>query len=170
MKDVRRVIAHLFTVGGVIVVCGTFHFPPLQADDGKLPHWAQDGYGASADGQSPYLGPQNGKLKWMFGLDRWACSPVVGADSTVYVGTNNGTFYAIDKEGREKWKRQWPIKNANVTDEGGIIKQHPAGSTFEIERDWITIGVDGGRSVLVQVGRVESVQDHAQRVVLVCHE
>ena len=76
------------------------------------------------------------------------------------MGTNNGTFYAIDKEGREKWKRQWPIKNANVTDEGGIIKQHPAGSTFEIERDWITIGVDGGRSVLVQVGRVESVQDH----------
>lgn len=117
VKNVRRVIDHLFAVGGVIVVCGAFHFPTLRADDGKLPHWAQDGYGASADGQSPYRGPQNGKLKWMFGLDRWACSPVVGADSTVYVGTNNGTFYAIDKEGREKWKRQWPIKKANVTDE-----------------------------------------------------
>jgi len=87
----------------------------------KEPQWPQCGCDMAASGRSPYAGPGVNKLKWIFPLDGWGCSPVVGADGTVYVGTNNGTLYAIARDGVRKWSLQWPIaemqRPAGISDE-----------------------------------------------------
>ena len=55
--------------------------------------------------RSPYLGPQNPKVRWKFqtGGDT-ATSPVVAADGTVYVNTSTGYLLALTRDGSEEWK------------------------------------------------------------------
>ena len=55
-------------------------------------------------GRSPYSGPEVPTLKWSFttGDMVWS-SPAIGADGTIYVGSNDNNLYAINPDGTLKW-------------------------------------------------------------------
>ncbi len=45
-----------------------------------------------------------GTLRWSYPTGAWiTTSPVIGADGTVYVGSRDGNFYALNSEGSFKW-------------------------------------------------------------------
>jgi outer membrane protein assembly factor BamB len=47
----------------------------------------------------------NGTIKWNFYAEnRIYCSPVIGDDLTIYIGSNDGFLYAINQDGTMKWK------------------------------------------------------------------
>ena len=55
-------------------------------------------------GQSEYLGPQTNHLKWSFDAGfRINSSPIIGSDGIIYVGSENGKFYALNPDGSQKW-------------------------------------------------------------------
>jgi subtilisin family serine protease len=53
----------------------------------------------------------NGSLRWTFDLagstDGTYCSPAIGADGTLYVGTNGGAFYAVKDNGGSSVSQKW---------------------------------------------------------------
>jgi hypothetical protein len=55
-------------------------------------------------GRSPYSGPEVPELKWSFttGDAIWS-SPAIGADGTIYVGSDDNNLYAINPDGSQKW-------------------------------------------------------------------
>lgn len=55
-------------------------------------------------GQSEYLGPQTANLKWTFDTgSSITSSPIIGFDNTIYIGSRDGNFYAINPDGSQKW-------------------------------------------------------------------
>lgn len=47
----------------------------------------------------------NGTIKWSFYADNLMyCSPAIGQDGTIYVGSNDGYMYAVYSNGMLKWK------------------------------------------------------------------
>jgi outer membrane protein assembly factor BamB len=56
-------------------------------------------------GRSPYRGPQEGRVKWMFdtGHDVFS-SPALGDDGTIYIGSNSLFLFAITSAGSEMWR------------------------------------------------------------------
>ncbi len=56
------------------------------------------------------LGPE-GTQKWAFSTgDAIVCSPVVGNDGTIYVGSNDQHLYAITPQGTKKWAFRAPAE------------------------------------------------------------
>jgi len=57
-------------------------------------------------GRSAFNGPGSPKLLWTFqsGMTSFLYSPVVAADGTSYLVTENSAFYAVKKDGTLKWK------------------------------------------------------------------
>lgn len=46
-----------------------------------------------------------GQLKWRFRTNgRIYSSPVIGADGTIYIGSDDGCIYALTQDGKEKWR------------------------------------------------------------------
>jgi len=72
--------------------------------------WWTFGMEQTHNRRSPYLGPQTNSLKWTFTTGDWiTCSPVIGADGTVYLSSTDYNFYAINSSGNEKWSfNTWP--------------------------------------------------------------
>lgn len=57
-------------------------------------------------GRSPYVGPTSATIAWTFETaGTISAQPVLAEDGTIYVGSHDHFFYAIDPEGRVKWKR-----------------------------------------------------------------
>jgi outer membrane protein assembly factor BamB len=55
-------------------------------------------------GRSPHNGPSSPFLKWSYTTGGGIfSSPAVGSDGTIYVGSFNGTLYAINPDGSLKW-------------------------------------------------------------------
>jgi outer membrane protein assembly factor BamB len=47
----------------------------------------------------------NGSIKWEFYMQDWVyCSPALGDDGTIYIGSNDGNMYAVYPNGTLKWK------------------------------------------------------------------
>jgi outer membrane protein assembly factor BamB len=94
-------------VAAIVVAC----LPAFgQPDDGPWPMFRHD---AQHTGRSPYVGPERPILKWSYPTDdaiTWS-SPAVGADGTIYVGSTDGTFYAINSDGSLKWNYPTGIWN-----------------------------------------------------------
>ncbi|HUT04418.1 MAG TPA: PQQ-binding-like beta-propeller repeat protein [bacterium] len=60
-------------------------------------------------GRSPHRGPKSPTIRWTYQTDgEVACSPAIGPDSIVYLGTYAGTFYAIDSDGTLHWTYDAP--------------------------------------------------------------
>ena len=73
--------------------------------------WPKFRHNAQNTGRSPYTGPQTPELKWTFITDgSVASSPAIGADGTIYVGSNDNNLYAINPDGSKKWS--FPTKGA----------------------------------------------------------
>lgn len=55
-------------------------------------------------GKSPYNGPNSPVLKWSYATGSYVnSSPAIGADGTVYVGSDDHNLYAINPNGTIKW-------------------------------------------------------------------
>jgi len=66
--------------------------------------WPMFGQNPQRTGRSPYSGPEVRTLKWRFttGDAIWS-SPAIGADGTIYVGSDDYKLYAINPDGSQKW-------------------------------------------------------------------
>ena len=54
--------------------------------------------------RSPFTGPATNALKWAYTTGgAVVSSPAIGADGTVYVGSEDDKLYAIDPDGSLKW-------------------------------------------------------------------
>ncbi len=51
------------------------------------------------------LKPTDGSQKWSFATEGpvYAC-PAIGADGTIFVGSTDGYFYALNPDGTKKWR------------------------------------------------------------------
>jgi outer membrane protein assembly factor BamB len=55
-------------------------------------------------GRSPYRGPQEGKVEWLFNAGSPVySSPAIDQDGSIYFGCENRYFYAVNPEGSQKW-------------------------------------------------------------------
>jgi len=55
----------------------------------QSPIWAQSGHDAQHTGRSPYVGSGVGGLLWSFATgSSIQCSPTIGSDGTIYVGSD----------------------------------------------------------------------------------
>jgi outer membrane protein assembly factor BamB len=102
--------------------------PPALGKDGTVYTATEGGMVVAFDGKT-------GQPKWSYApyrYDKFCGGPLVAPDDTVYIGSENGYFYAI-KEGKEKWtftpkfdrwNGRWskdPINSTAVMDEEGVI-------------------------------------------------
>jgi len=87
---------------------------PSLSNDSPWPMFHRD---LRHTGKSPYPGTRIGALKWRFKTDgQVVSSPAIAADGTVYVGSEDNYFYAINRDGSLKWRYKT----------GGIIRSSPA--------------------------------------------
>jgi len=75
------------------------------------------GHDAQHTGRSPYVGPAAPALRWRF-LTSAAIesSPAIGTDGTIYVGSCDGSVYALYSDGRLRWSYRT----------GGAVHSSPA--------------------------------------------
>lgn len=84
-------------------------------------------------GRSLHTGPESNRLKWTFSTGRRdkeggiETDPVIGPDGTIYLGANNGIFYALDPEtGDIRWAFPtrfdiFAIYSSPFVDQNGIV-------------------------------------------------
>jgi outer membrane protein assembly factor BamB len=79
--------------------------------------WPMRGHDLLHTGSSPYTGPATAAQKWAFttGNKIWS-SPAIGADGTIYLGSNDKKFYAINPDGTQRW----------TFTTGGLVRSVPA--------------------------------------------
>ncbi len=67
--------------------------------------WPMFHHDLNHTGRSPYnTSHVDGAEKWSFSTGGWiASSPVIGNDSTIYVGSKDDMLYAVNHDGTEKW-------------------------------------------------------------------
>ena len=65
--------------------------------------WPMYRHDAQRTGCTSYIGPEVPELKWTFRAGGPISSPVIGADGTIYVGSEDGNLYALDPSGSKKW-------------------------------------------------------------------
>ena len=67
--------------------------------------WWMFHHDAQHTGRSPFTGPAAPVTAWTFATGAAInSSPALGADGTVYIGSNDGALYAVNPDGTEKWK------------------------------------------------------------------
>src|SRR6185436_18746222 len=90
------------------------------------------------DGRSPITPSLTGGHLWTFQTGKGIFStPVIGGDGTVYVGSADRTFYAIDRDGRLKWSRltgEIIDSSALLDDRGRIYFGSGDGHLYALDR------------------------------------
>ncbi len=67
--------------------------------------WPMVNHDPQHTGRSPYRGPQQGKVDWLFNAGFIIyTTPVIDQDGTVYFGSFNRYFYAVTPSGSLKWQ------------------------------------------------------------------
>ncbi len=90
----------LFILFQSFLCCST---PALYAQLANSP-WPMFMHDVQHTGQSALKGPQNNTLYWQYKTgNEIVASPVLGTDTTIYVGDISGKFYAINPDGTTKW-------------------------------------------------------------------
>ena len=93
--------------------CGSVH----SLDPGAP--WPAAGYCGTRPGRSGRLGPQAATVRWKFDTGGVASmSPAVGADGTVYVGSNAHKLFAVSADGALVWSA---VLASNINDTGVIV-------------------------------------------------
>jgi outer membrane protein assembly factor BamB len=77
--------------------------PTLSPVEGVAP-WPMYGADPQHRGASAAEGPATPDVKWMFRAGLLASSPAIGADGSVYLGSLDGSLYALDPSGSEMWR------------------------------------------------------------------
>ncbi len=81
--------------------------------------WPMAGYCGTRAGRSGATGPHTGALKWRFNIGAIASmSPAIGADGTIYIGSNDRQAHAIDPTGKEKWRAP---AGGNINNSGFVV-------------------------------------------------
>ena len=58
--------------------------------------WRMFGHDPQHTGRSPFVGPSTPTKKWEFATGGWLeSSPAIGADGTIYIGSDDKKLYAI---------------------------------------------------------------------------
>ena len=71
-------------------------------------------------GRSEVAGRWHGDRPWSFATGRGIFSTaVIGADETVYIGSADGVFYALDARGRPRWR----LRTGGIIDAAGAISR-----------------------------------------------
>jgi len=78
--------------------------------------WPKFQYDTANTGQSPHPSIVNPTIKWSYITDHYIrSSPVIGADGTVYVGSEDSRLYALNPDGTLKWSlATWGQINAGA--------------------------------------------------------
>lgn len=70
-----------------------------------LGDWSMFGREQAHNRRSPYPGPQTAHVRWSYTTTEGLySSPVIGADGTVYVGSNDKFLYALYPDGTLRWR------------------------------------------------------------------
>ena len=76
--------------------------PPMQFQEGAM--WPKAGGGLHNNGYSSSKAPSSFKVQWKALLEKGIkASPSIGADGTIYVGSEDGKVYAYQSSGSLKW-------------------------------------------------------------------
>jgi len=107
---ITRMIKITMSITAVILLCST-SCSKEKIDKGydvpldPASPWPKFRRNAVQDGRSPVLPKQRGGSLWNFKTERGIfSSPVVGGDGTIYVGSADRTFYALNPDGSLRWK------------------------------------------------------------------
>lgn len=102
--------------------------------------WRTQKFDYQNRGVSPYNGPATNNVVWETNINgEMTPGPSIGDDGTIYVGTNDGRFVAVDPSGDIKWTLQlgsFVLGCASITDEGRIYVGSwgmPTGYLYAIE-------------------------------------
>jgi len=91
--------------------------------------WPQMRRDSRNTARSPVRGRFRGDRPWRFRTGRGVFStPVLGADETVYVGSADGNFYALDRRGRERWH----LRTDGIIDAAAALGARRPGGDFPI--------------------------------------
>ncbi|MCB1186882.1 PQQ-binding-like beta-propeller repeat protein [bacterium] len=87
---------------------------------------AMDGLDYGMRRRSPFAGPDSATLAWTYdtGAAVVNASPAIGADGTVYIGSDNNALHAIRPDGTERWTYTttgWVESPAAITDDGTLV-------------------------------------------------
>jgi outer membrane protein assembly factor BamB len=90
-------------------------------------------------GRSPYRGPQEGKVDWVFetGQEVYS-SPAIGANGTIYFGSKDGFLYAISSSGGMVWRvyiEAGTESSPLVSSSGNIYITSSAGYLYSLSSD-----------------------------------
>ena len=101
------------------------------------PQWPMFRGSPSHHGRSPYAGPENPSIVWSFlTLGEPIASPAVGSDGTLYLGSEDGNFFAIAPNGELKWEYQvgGHIRaSAALDDDGNIYVSSTSGELISFD-------------------------------------
>jgi outer membrane protein assembly factor BamB len=119
---------------GLLILLATLasHAVTLGQKLGESP-WSTYRGDLKRTGRSNYKGPVTNQLRWVFstGLSEKSggieTDPVIGSDGTVYIGANNGIFYALNPEGGSiRWAfptefDTFAIYSSPIVDQQGLV-------------------------------------------------
>lgn len=83
--------------------------------------WPEHRHDAHNTGRSTIRARYDGSLPWRFHTGRGIfASPIIGGDGTVYIGSADTYYYAINRDGTLRWK----FKTGNIIDAAGVIGRY----------------------------------------------
>ena len=94
----------------LVILLSGLQLPSLLAQDLAHSPWPTYRGGLKRIGRTHIKGPDTNRIRWVFSTGRAEkdggieTDPIIGSDGTIYIGGNNGIFYALDAEtGNVRW-------------------------------------------------------------------